>query len=145
MCEVEKILCPKCSINKPKTEYYKGKKICKSCWNKRELQYRLNKEKNIKGEMIKIDKKTEIIYEKHSKTIEKELYDENRNFEYGIEDLEEEIKSLIAYFCRNVNSCLSDKLQIIENLDNNKIIKNIFDELEKDMAKLREMYIYEQQ
>ncbi|WP_346938287.1 hypothetical protein [uncultured Clostridium sp.] len=135
--------CKKCNSYKNAKDFYKGKNVCKSCWNKRELEYRLNKQENIKGEVLKVDKKTEQKYNRYGKDIEESLYDVGRDFDYTINDITEEMQSVISYFNRNMENLLTDKKYLIEDIDNNIKIKIIFDEIENNILRLKEKFIYE--
>lgn len=133
-------VCTKCGKEKHISEFYAKKGKCKTCINEIRQE---NSYFDIKGNKIKPSEEVEEKARLYSEQIEKDLYDETRNFDYTVEDMEEEIDSLINYFDRNVKDILNTRKSVIESIENKEKIKAVLGQAETAIKTIKEMFLYE--
>lgn len=133
-------VCTKCGKEKHISEFYAKKGKCKTCINEIRQE---NSYFDIKGNKIKPSAEVEEKARLYSEQIEKDLYDETRNFDYTVEDMEEEIDSLINYFDRNVKDILNTRKSVIESTENKDKIKAVLGQAEAAIKTIKEMFLYE--
>ena len=133
-------VCTKCGKEKHISEFYAKKGKCKTCINEIRQE---NSYFDIKGNKIKPSAEVEEKARLYSEQIEKDLYDETRNFDYTVEDMEEEIDSLINYFDRNVKDILNTRKSVIESIENKEKIKAVLGQAETAIKTIKEMFLYE--
>lgn len=133
-------VCTICGEEKPLSEFYGGRCQCKPCLNERRKE---NSYVDIKGNKIKSNAEVEEKARLYAKQIQKDLYDENRNFEYTIDDMKEEINSLIDYFNRNVKDVLETRKSVIDSSENKEKIKAVLITAETAIKTIKELFLYE--
>lgn len=129
--------CKDCGMIKPISKFYKGRGICKVCYN--EKDYGANIYKDVKGNTLEQDESVTNLTRKYSDEIENDLYDVDKHIEYTIEDMEDEINALLNYFERNVNNCIGMHKTLVNKSSNSQRIIDILDNANEKIKNMKGM------
>lgn len=129
--KTETKICNKCKKEKPLSEFYVNKGRCKTCCNSQRPT------KDLKGNAYKVDEETQKFFREHGDQIIDDLYDCERIVEYTADDMVDELKSILSYFCRNTKRCLTDHKNLLETKKNEQKIIAVLSEAETAIKELR--------
>lgn len=133
----ERKTCIKCGAEKALTDFYPGRNVCKSCINTRH-QYR-----DAKGEPVHISEEAQALEKQYGEKTINDLYDQDREIVYGIDDLAEELGAIADTYIRQTGDCLSRNRGLMEIDENTKKIMTVLSEAETAIRKIRKEYFHE--
>lgn len=133
----ERKTCIKCGAEKALTDFYPGRNVCKSCINTHH-QYR-----DAKGEPVHISEEAQALEKQYGEKTINDLYDQDREIVYGIDDLAEELGAIADTYIRQTGDCLSRNRGLMETDENAKKIMTVLSEAETAIRKIRKEYFHE--
>jgi len=128
-------ICHECGKELPRSEFYDGKGVCKDCFNHH------HSIKDIKGNTITSSSEANRLAAKYSADIERDLYDTEKEVEYTVDDLLDEMNSLTDYFSRNAKNCLTIHSTLLSIQENKQKIIAVLSEAETAIQKLKGLLI----
>ena len=131
-------ICTICGIEKPISEFYKGKGKCKEC-------YSIGKEKVAKdfmGNVYKSSREADQLAKEHMEDIARDMYDNNKVIIITSDDLVMDLQSFTDAFIRNVNRSV-DEYDITMTQENSKKITAILLTVEQAVEKIKGCFINE--
>ncbi len=133
----ERKTCIKCGAEKALTDFYPGRNVCKSCINTRH-QYR-----DAKGEPVHISEEAQALEKQYGEKTINDLYDQDREIVYGIDDLAEELGAIADTYIRQTGDCLSRNRGLMGTDENTQKIMTVLSEAETAIRKIRKEYFHE--
>ena len=133
----ERKTCIKCGAEKALTDFYPGRNVCKSCINTHH-QYR-----DAKGEPVHISEEAQALEKQYGEKTINDLYDQDREIVYGIDDLAEELGAIADTYIRQTGDCLSRNRGLMETDENTQKIMTVLSEAETAIRKIRKEYFHE--
>lgn len=133
----ERKTCIKCGAEKALTDFYPGRNVCKSCINTHH-QYR-----DAKGEPVHISEEAQALEKQYGEKTINDLYDQDREIVYGIDDLAEELGAIADTYIRQTGDCLSRNRGLMGTDENTQKIMTVLSEAETAIRKIRKEYFHE--
>jgi uncharacterized Zn finger protein (UPF0148 family) len=130
-------ICKECGKNLSFDNFSTGRVICKVCYNNKE--YSSYDVIDVKGNVIKASDNIVNLTKKYSEEIENNLYNTDRHIEYTIEDMEEEIKTIVNYFERNITNCINLHKTLLDKYQNHNKIYNMLNLVNTKIDKMKGM------
>lgn len=124
--------CRDCGEEKLASEFYDRKPNCKKCYNSTKSY------KDVKGGDISSNPEVDRLFKEKGGELIKSL-EANSDIEYTIDDLVEELRSIIGWFGRNANDRLSRNMELVRA--SKEKIKTALLEAEAAIEKMREEYL----
>jgi aminopeptidase-like protein len=87
----------------------------------------------VKGNVILSTDKVKELSRRYSDKIENDLYDEDREMRYTINDMEDEINALINYFERNIGNCINLHESLLNSEENKQRIIETVQKVEESI------------
>lgn len=128
--------CKKCGKTFPKIEFPPERAICKKCNQKRISEY---KGKDFFGNRIKIPKEIRVLTEEE---IIGDLYNTEKEIEYSVDDLKDEISATIDNFHWSLSNCLKMHGDLlVDSKSKEKVFKEL-ELLQEKLEGLKSLYGY---